>query len=198
MWFTSKRSESVEEQPQHWPTDRMINEGHSDYATHEDFDGLPDDILKDVADLCEVEEAAPDECIPCWAYAEYLERQKRRLAEMAPKDPEVVAEMEQIEEEPETPKLDALVSEADTFTEPEMKPIASQFAAKVEELSLLVQELLDGPPIPPKDVSMSDLALLVLAADRWVNMTESQGMELSGQPKAVLDSTKALVARLRS
>jgi hypothetical protein len=135
------------------------------------------------------------------ALAMHLDRQRERLENLAPKDEHLdpnLGDAGEIDFKPETPKLDALMDEAPVFTEPEVKDTASQFADKVAELQDLVTELLHGPPIPPPNVTVADLALLVVAADRWTKMTEGQGLELSPNQQAVLDSTKELVSRLRS
>lgn len=210
MWF-EKRSKPVsepEQAPEHWSTERMILQGHAEYATREDLADASDEVLVDVAGICEVTQADPDGCIPCWAYAEYLERQQKRLEDMAPRDPRADEDDDDHgaqEFDPEgsdydeydTPKLDALMSEpVDTRARSEV-PVVERFANHVAVLQADIAEMLDGPPIPPKDVSLSDLALLVLAADKWVNITEAQGLDLSPTNRAMLDSTKTLVARLR-
>jgi hypothetical protein len=202
MWFEkrSKHVSETEKEPlEHWPTERMVLAGHADYAMREDLADLPDADLIKVANICTLSEFAPEECIPCYAHTMYLDRQKARLEEMDPDipDDEVYDENGEFRE---TPKLNELVNETMSFIEPDVKPepVADRFAAKVEELNDLVREMLSGPPIPPKDVSVTDLALLVVGAERWVKMTEAQGVELSDNQQQVLDSTKALVARLRS
>jgi hypothetical protein len=196
MWF-EKRSKSVsetEKEPlEHWPTERMVFAGHAEVAMRDDLEGLSNEDLAKVAEICIVNEFAPDECIPCYAHTLYLDRQKNRLEEMAPELPEP---------EYPTPKLDSLVSEDNNFTDPEVstevKPLAEQFATKVEELDLLVRELLQGPPIPPPNVSLAELGMLVIAADKYIKMTDAQEVELSENQQQILDNTRTLVARLRS
>lgn len=170
-----------EESAQHWPTERMVMEGHAEFATPEDLEGLTDEALWEVSNICTVEEMAPEECIPCLALVKVIENHSA-------------------EAEDDTPKLDNLLHMPSVFTspeEPEAVPVAEQFASKVAELSLLVEELLNGPPIPPPNVSLPDLALLTMAADKWVKMSEIQGGLLPEQQQ-VLDATRSLVARLRS
>lgn len=217
MWFERKRSNDVPEQtPElaHWPTERMILEGHADYAVPEDLEGLDEAILTDIAQLCEVDQYAPDECIPCLAHTMVLDR-RGIAAEMA-EEAEAHAEiMEELEEDYPTPRLAATLAAVPPWTEsdkyegmepprglfpqedPDDTPVADQFASKVAELSLLVEELLEGPPIPPPGVSLEDLALLTLAADKWVKMSEIQG-GLAPQQQQMLDATRELVTRLRS
>lgn len=216
MWFDNrKKHPDVSEEPEHWPTERMILEGHADYATPEDLEGLDDSLLVDIAMICDVDQFAPDECIPCKAHTMHLERIEEAKARLEAMNP-ALHEDEEFDPEGsdydaiDTPKLDALMADeepqilpellnlANTAFNPETHPVEKRFAAKVEELQVLVTEMFSGPPIPPKEVDLAELGLLVLAADKWVKMTQAQGMDMSPKAKAVLDSTEALVARLRS
>ena len=184
----------MSEQPlEHWPTERMVLEGHAEVAVREDLEDLSDEELAKVAEICVVNEFAPDECIPCYAHTVYLDRQKDRLEDMAPDLPE-----DDDFGSVETSKLDALVEETPVFEQPTKRPPVERLQLQVAMLQTTLEEIIDGPPIPPKDVSMEELALLVVGADRWVKMTEAQGVDLSPPQQAVLDSTKNLVARLRS
>lgn len=206
MWFDRKRREQVTEtQPEHWPTERMITEGHADHATQNDLVGLDENTLLDLAEICLVETLAPDECIPCLAYVMVQERRKeaaqRALEELNPHPQDVenqaVAVMQQsfdaggtfqdVQEAGEKVVAGAYLDE---------RPVAERFAAEVRVLDLLVSELLEGPPIPPPNVSEDELALLVVAAQRWIKMTEAQGIDLPPAQKQVLDATTALVTRL--
>lgn len=194
-------------EPQHWPTERMILEGHAEWATHEDFEGVGDDILLKIAEICEVPDTQPDECIPCWAYAEYMERQQNRLTEMAPDmpEPETLFETDGDAEYPVKEEDSSKSDEESSFTD---RPVFAQQARHadpvmevhrtVKYLDGLLEEVLNGPPIPPKDVTVAELAMLVIAADKYIRMTEAQGVELASNQQQVLDATKELVARLRS
>lgn len=192
MWFERRKPVSEEpEAPQHWPTERMIQEGHAAYATTDDLKPLDIDALTGVAVLCEVQEVAPDECIPCWAYAEIQERQK---------------EPEEEPGERETPKLDALVAEDPPWVDE--KPYGLRFTdarhgdpvreiqRQAQYMDRLVEEILNGPPIPPKEVSLEDLACLTLAAKNWIRLMDAQGLELSPKQQSLLDETKQIVSRL--
>lgn len=207
MWFEKRRKPvaNITEEPEHWPTERMIEEGHADYATPEDLEGLPDNLLSDIAVLCEVDQyAAPDECVPCLALTMILDRraaERERLENMAPTPVED-------DEERETPKLDALMKETPSFEESEAvgsipvevsrRPYVEILQLQLAAMQNTLEEIVNGPPIPPKDVSLEELALLVVAADRWIKMTEAQGVELATNQQQVLDVTRDLVARLRS
>lgn len=191
MWFDRKRRELVAEEPQHWPTERMIAEGHADYATLEDLEGLGDAVLADIAELCEVDQFAPDECIPCRAHVIYLERKK--YAELAQSDQEEVEEY--VPEERETPRLDALMQEAPVFEEP--APTVDRFAAKVKELNALVAELLEGPPIPPPNVTLSELAALTVGAEKWLKMIDAQGLELAPAQEQMKNEIERVIAKMR-
>jgi hypothetical protein len=191
-----------EETPQHWSTERMILEGYSEIATPEDLEQRTDESLANIAKICEVEEAAPEECIPCAAYALYMDRQHERLAALAPTSPEDHAALE----EEAMAAMRAAEEGGASFQEIQQagvstlkaKPVVERFADQVGVLQSLVTELLEGDPIPPPEVSLEELALLAVAAQKWVKITEAQGTEmLSPQQQAVLDSTKALVSRLR-
>ncbi len=200
MWFERKRNNDVPEQTlEHWPTERMILEGHADYAVPEDLEGLDISILTDIAQLCEVNQYAPEECIPCLAHT-MVNDLRKASAEQAVE--EYVPDEEVYDEEVPTPKLDTLLHAVPPWTGsdigPDDTPVADQFASKVAELSLLVEELLEGPPIPPPNVTVPDLALLTLAADRWVKITDAQGVDFGPEQQQMLDATRELVARLRS
>jgi hypothetical protein len=202
MWFDRKPRREVTEEAQHWPTERMIAEAHADYATPADLEPMDDDTLLLIADICEVESYAPEECIPCAAYALYMDRQHERLAALAPTSPEDHAALE----EEAMAAMRAAEEGGASFQEIQQagvstlkaKPVVERFADQVGVLQSLVTELLEGDPIPPPEVSLEELALLAVAAQKWVKITEAQGTEmLSPQQQAVLDSTKALVSRLR-
>jgi hypothetical protein len=217
MWF-EKRSKSVsetEKEPlEHWPTERMVLAGHAEVAMRDDLEGLSDEDLAKVAEICIVNEFAPDECIPCYAHTLYLDRQKNRLEEMAPElpEPEYLHETDADAEYPVDHPLPGMKdraesgeSEADGVTEWPAHARQARHADPVLEvhrtvkyLDGLLEEVLNGPPIPPKDVTVAELAMLVIAADKYIRMTEAQQVELATNQQQVLDATKALVARLRS
>jgi hypothetical protein len=200
MWYDRKRRHVTETTPEseHWPTERMIQEGHADYATPEDLEGLTDERLVEIAEICRVTTAAPDECIPCLAYATYMDRQKAKLEDMVHTIPG------NLDRDEPTPKLDALMAEepqwvdppSDTVTNITNVPVAERFASHVRVLALLVEEMLEGPPIPPPNVTEAELALLVVGAQRWIRVTEAQGVDLAPEQQKVLDAMKTLVARL--
>lgn len=197
----------MSEQPlEHWPTERMVNEGHAEYAIAADLEDLSDEELAKVAEICIVNEYAPDECIPCLAHVTYLERQKQHLEDLAPALPED-DDFGSEDEERDTPQLDALMKEEPSWGEREAHdfiPVEVKKRPPVEILQLQVamlaetlDDIVNGPPIPPKEVSLAELGLLVLAADKYVRMVEAQEIELSPGARVMLDSTRELVARLR-
>lgn len=216
----------MSEQPlEHWPTERMVLEGHTEYALREDLDDLSDEDLAKVAEICIVNEFAPDECIPCYAHTVYLDRQQKHLEDMAPDVPEEFSTDHPLREAledmaPEDPEPFILPDmkdrtssdedEAEDFTQPDANhpaydpvrdfslPPVERMHHEVKVLNEIMEEILHGPPIPPKDVSVAELAMLVIAADKYIRMTEAQGVELATNQQQVLDATKALVARLRS
>lgn len=191
MWFDKKRRPMAE----HWPTERMITENHSDYATPGDIEGLATNLLVDIAQLCEVETAAPDECIPCLAYAIVMDREaeKTRLLQESLENPTGAPEAEEEPEERETPALDGLVAEETVF---EPVPVAEQFRAKVEELHVLTEQMLSGPPIPPPNVTLEELAALMLGAKRWLAMLEGMGAALAPEQESIRTRIQAVVDRL--
>lgn len=169
------------EEPQHWPTERMITEGHAEYATVDDLRPLDIDTLSGIADLCEVGLAAPDECIPCWAYAEIQERRKPP---------------EEDEPEGEDPVLSDPLITGPVDTEP-VAPLTTVLRQQALSFIETLNAVLDGPPIPPKDVSLEELATLTLAAKNWIRLMDAQGLELSPKQQILLDETRRLVSRLR-
>jgi hypothetical protein len=197
MWFEKRRDPVDASAPKHWPTERMIQEGHADYATPEDLEGLDDSLLVDIAQICEVDEMASEECIPCLALEMYHQRiddARKQLEEIAP--PPILPQV-RIEEIP----VEDLGGDVQPFPEPIRapepdKPVVERFAEQVRALDGLVAELLSGPPIPPPNVSLEELGLLTVAAQRWIRITEAQGVELSPTQEQVLDATRTVVARL--
>ena len=204
MWFGNRREPVTQPatEPEHWPTERMINEGHSDIATPEDLEGLDGQALYAIADICEVTTAAPDECIPCLAYAKIMDAEaeaaRKRLEEMTPPTPAAIEPGSlEVTYEPEPSEISARhVLSGRLYPFPEEKPVVERFAEQVRGLQELVSELLEGPPIPPPGVTQHELALLVVAAQRWIRITDAQGVALANDQQHILDATKTLVARL--
>ena len=202
MWFEKRRDRvSEEKQPQHWPTERMIAEGHADYATSEDLEGASPRRLLDIAQICEVDTYAPDECIPCKAAVMFLEQEEEKNA------PEPEVPDYEPEERP-TPALDEMVAESPPWDDADDQPYGKrvsdarhadpmrEVARQAGYLQQLIEEALDGPPIPPRNVSEEELALLVVGAQRWIKITEAQGVELAPAQQQILNATKTLVERL--
>jgi hypothetical protein len=199
MWFERKREPVNEEAPQHWPTERMIAGGHADYATPGDLEELDAQTLESISQICAVPVVAPDECIPCLAYVKWLEMVKVQFEDVAPQVPdfEPAAEPSEVDAGWPNPQDDL----PDAPWEPPGGPArhadpVREIARQAKYLQDLVDEMLDGPPIPPRDVSLDELALLTVAAQRWVKITDAQGVDLSSDQQAMLDATRALVARL--
>lgn len=201
MWFGSRRENVPEEtEPQHWPTERMIAAGET-YAIPEDLEGLSNSALQNLSEICEVPTAAPDECIPCLAYAIIMDRHRETLEEAEaklaepfgpePTDDGLLAAEEEIFAAPTS--FPEQISPSDL---PEDKPVVERFAERVKALSDLVEELLEGPPIPPPGVTQGELALLVVAAQRWVKITEAQGVALAPDQEQILAATKTLIERM--
>lgn len=166
------------EQPEHWPTERMVQEGHADYATFEDLEGLDVNLLQDIAVLCEADEFAPEECIPCRAHVKVLEQREEAEPDPVPAATEQAAE----------------VSE-DPVQNISLVPPAERFASQVRVLNLLVEEMLSGPPIPPRHVSMEELAVLIVGAEKWVQMTAE--VELAPGPAAMRHEIQRVIAKIR-
>lgn len=188
----------------HWPAQRMQEEGYADYMTVEDVEKADDDTLAVLATLCAVDEMQPNECMSCLALAVKSERaHQEAIDHLAAGQPveEVATDYESYEtpfeeeQEVSTPKLDALMSEPDVF---EPVPVADQFHAKVQELALLAEQMLAGPPIPPPNVSLEDLATLVLGSKRWLAMVEAQGAQFAPDQEAVRQRIQQVVSRLSS
>lgn len=204
------------EEPQHWPTERMINEGYPEYATEEDLEGMDGQALWRLAGICEVKEMAPEECIPCLALVKALEIQQaateeaeQRLNDMAPVSPGEIPEpttftapMNQADVETNARETDQALpgyrhaAMAALTAQAEEVPLQERFAQVVHLLDDMVTTFLEGPPIPPANVSRDELALLVVAAQQWIKITEAQGFQLAAPQQQMLDATKALVSRL--
>ena len=196
--------------PQHWPTERMITEGHADYATPEDLDGLDNSLLIDIARLCDVETLEPDECIPCRAYTIIADREKTKeegtqtapsnTITYNPESPEdqarLQAEIDAVEAGREMPRLSSLMGEPSRF-QTEEKPVVERFADAVEGLQELVTELLEGPPIPPPNVTLEELGALVVGAKKWLSTLNAQGLELSPGQESVRQEIQRVVEKVQ-
>ena len=206
MWFDRSKESRVAEAPQHWTTERMILEGHADYATREDLEGMDEGLLIDISKICEVPTAAPEECIPCLAYAMVMERreeQRHALENMNPATPDAQETIKEVVDPPADAVGPDLLSKQKPRKEASPFPGESRHADPTQEihrtvryLDGLLEELLNGPPIPPRDVTTEELAILVVAAQRWIKITEAQGVELAPTQQRLLEATKTLVARL--
>lgn len=205
----------------HWPTELLIEIGN-DIATREDLEELTTEELIEFAKTCEMGDLAPEECIPCYAYQMVLHRMEDTLTPDVPeyepsptaKDHDILGTkcikcgMPAADIEPDSDCTgvfvinDAAAPEALTQEKPPWAqenrhndPL-QEFARSVGYLNDLVQEMVSGPPIPPREVTLDELAVLVVAAQRWIKITEAQGIELAPTQQTLLDATKALVARL--
>lgn len=202
MWFERKRQPMPEEDLNHWPGERMIAEGYSEYAVPEDLEGLSDEVLVNIAEVCQVNEFAPDECIPCLAHVTLMERreaEKAQLEAMSPTLDAVDGYLPGLGGAMDMPlDPDGLLRGDATFpAETEEIPVVERFARQVRSLSDLVGELLEGPPIPPPDVSTNELAALVVGAERWVNIMDAQGIELAPQQQAVKNEIARVIAKVK-
>lgn len=145
MWWTKRRRAEV---PETEVTGHLSPEDMiargEQYATFDDLEGLPLTELKRVADLCSENYPDLDACVPCRAFALAWD----------------------LGEEHGTEEI--------LLSNYQEQPIADQIAKKVQELSLLVSTALEGPPIPPRDVSSDELAVLIVGSQRWLQQIDSQ------------------------
>lgn len=190
----------------HWPTELLIEIGN-DIATREDLAELSLGELWEFAKTCEMPELAPDECVPCYAHTMALEQTEQAQQALSPDVPDVpeyeppadaaTEALDLVEEEPGFPRLEDLMESKPPWAqENRHSDPVQEFARSVGYLNDLVQEMVSGPPIPPREVTLDELAVLVVAAQRWIKITEAQGIELAPAQQTLLDATKALVARL--
>lgn len=207
MWFDRKRSSVSEQAAEHWPTERMILEGHADYATPEDLEALPSSVLNDIAALCEVESMAPDECIPCLATSlvyQRMEKDRERLNSMNPTEQEFPPGITEAMELPLDPggllagdvqahkeRYALYTSTVDQFTP------HHRLELYLRQTQQALDEVMHGPPIPPKDVSLSELAALVVGAEKWVKLVDAQGLELAPEQEAVKEEIQRIITKVR-
>ena len=203
MWY------QMSDEPQHWPTERMIAEGHADYATPADIEALDTGLLEDISVLCKVDTWAPDECIPCLAGVTVVERRKAEVeAALAPPEPTYPDPEPGSPADLSVPPFDRTskvefgeVSDEDlTRAEEAMSlvPVAERFASHVNVLQQLVVEMLQGPPIPPREVTLNELGALVLGAKRWLAMLDSQELTLSPDQEAIRQEVRRVVDKVTS
>lgn len=167
-------------EPQHWPADRMIREGHAEYADSADLEGLPDPALLAIAQICEVETYAPNECIPCLAGVVLAERAQEARNELLNTPPGGDPGLERQQPEPNS-----------------TVPVVDRFASHVRMLNSLVDELLSGPPIPPPEVSQAELAALVVGAEKWLANINSQGLELAPNQERIRAEIQRVIEKVK-
>lgn len=219
MWFNKPRREPVTEEiseyvhnpafeqagvstaaeieAEHWPSDRMASEENGKYAawaTEDDLNELSDAELGVIANLCKVDTAAPTECIPCLAAVMLAEKYSVQ-SNAGPGEEGIPFDDPSFAQVPDSQPIQPLADALTRAAQHDM-PVAERFAYRVRELETLVQEMLEGPPIPPPNVTLEELSLLAVAAQRWIKITEAQGIDLPPNQQQVLDATKSIVSRL--
>lgn len=196
-WLEDRRvSESeIEDTPTdvHKPEAWMLVNGYAEEALEDDLRALPDERLREIALLCTAETYQPDECVPCLAHVLLSERiQARKDAQEPPEEPQVPSNAgETLNDQGK------IVYATDLSPEPTNRPIEKVFAEKVNELQHIVEDLLAGPPIPPREVSYDELAALVVGAEKWVQMMDAQGMELAPKQEAIKERVVAAIKKIR-
>lgn len=204
-WFERKRR-ALSKRTHQTPEDR-IEEGE-EFATFEDLEGLDVDTLLRIASECD-SNAEPDSCVPCRAFAILMERsdqeEYQQVAEAVEDYDTTLADgLTDIEEtlglaEALDVPLDPdnlLTGTTTEVPEPE-ETVVQRFAQQVNALNSLVQELLTGPPIPPPNVTIQELAALVVGAEKWVRMIDAQGLELADNQKAVKTEIERVISKVR-
>jgi hypothetical protein len=201
VWFDNKRSETVED-PQHWPTERMIAEGH-DVVSVEELEALADETLRTLAHLCQVN-AVGDECVSCQAYVTLLERSMERTTdtltppEVPDYQPAAKTEVNHLPGDVFPPLEEDAPFPVPTDTRNASEiPVVERFASHVRTLSLLVDEMLEGPPIPPPNVTLAELGALVVGAKKWVAMIDAQGLELAPNQQQVKAEIERVIEKVQ-
>lgn len=175
------------EPEEHQTPERRMAEGKM-IATFADLEGgLTKTELAEVAAECKAEGEDPETCVSC-----------RALHILFP--------------DADTPNLDALMQEPSIFEEgvpvPELlevadrilaedRPVAEVFAEKVRELESLVSTMLEGPPIPPPNVSLEELAAILVGAEKWVSLVRAQGLELGERQEAMVNEVERVVNKIK-
>ena len=177
---------SEQEQPQHWPYERWEEAGYQP-ITAEEMYSASDGELMGMAAVCEVENLDPENCIPCRAMAIVGDRMNARMESQ----PEVDTEFEEF-----TPPEPLSSEDLAKALDPTKSPV-ERFAAAVHDLNELVEEMLHGDPIPPKDVSLEELAVLVVASKKWVALLDAQGLELAPSQEALKREVERVIEKVQ-
>ncbi len=204
------------ERPQHSTPEQRIAAG-SEIATFEDLDGLPESRLLEIMQECPVEPPDPDICVPCRAYTMVMEL-RREAADQArealqnPTAPKVTSDMTGPEQQAVRSLQEPAVPEGDPVAAGYLPPapapdvedvedVRYRISEKVQELENLVQEAFFGPPIPPRDVSMQDLAALTVAASLWVKSMDArlaEGFTLTPEMSEAKTVVEAVIAKVKN
>jgi hypothetical protein len=204
LWFNRQRREeevSEETVPQH-PEHVYYEDGSE--VTAESLDRLDDETLWFIAAQCPVDVVAAEDCLACLANAIAADRQQQRNGQSSasPGEEEIPFELPGLKEAVETPFTEDEVTRL--TGDPEWEPPggdarhadpAKEFARQVGYLQSLVDEMLSGPPIPPRDVSLEELAALVVGSRKWLDMT--QGLDLAPATQAMRDEIQRVVEKVQ-
>lgn len=186
MWGERKRRKRVSKHQS--PEQRL--EANEQFATFEDLDGLTEQALYEIAIQCDEEPALPEECVPCKAFVLWHEIRQAAALKDAKED----------EEEPFRPAIS--VDHPPASGEPAIQnisdvPVVERFASQVRVLSLLVEEMLHGDPIPPPEITIEEVAALTVGSKKWLAMLEAQGLTLSTEQEQVREAVRAAVAKVQ-
>lgn len=151
--------------------------------------------LQAIAGDCEVDAMDPENCVPCLASVALMERltaDEGGQSSAGPGEEEIP-----FENADEEPKVISELLELAQRHPVEPKPVAQEFAEQVGVLQNLVQTMLLGPPIPPPNVSLDELAILAVASQKWLAIIDAQDVELAANQEQFRQAVRTLVARIR-
>lgn len=200
------------EQPQHSTPEDRIGAG-SVIATFEDLEGLTQDQLYEVANECLVEILDSTICVPCRATEILMEGDEetramalailenplgtdQSMGETVMPEPRVQGVNDLLPPEPTTEESTAFESEL-----PQEEDVRILFARQVHALNLTVKQMLEGAPIPPPNVSVEELAALVVGADLWLKDMDAriaEGFALTDPYEERRQHIALIVGRLKA
>lgn len=163
-------------------------------AEQDDITAAPLNTVEILSSLCAADILDPDACPGCFATTVLYERQQEASEDETDAEEYIPPPTSDVSEDiPEDQK-------SITAENMSLIPVAERFANQVRVLSRMVDEMLAGPPIPPREVSLEELAALVLGSERWlstIDASKAQGFIIGEQQENIVSVVRQTVAKVK-